>query len=76
MIWKLPLVCAVIVLLLGTGCSGLSTQEQRALTGGALGAAGGAALGAVTGIGVLTGAVIGGGSGAVLGGLTQINKKD
>jgi len=52
------------------GCSGLSRQEQRALSGGALGAAGGAVIGALTG-GVVTGAVIGAAGGAALGALTK-----
>jgi hypothetical protein len=42
----------------------------RALTGGAIGAGGGAAVGAVTGAGPLTGALIGGGIGAVGGAAT------
>ena len=38
---------AVLVLALTTGCAGMSTRQQRALSGGAIGAAGGAAFGAV-----------------------------
>ncbi len=57
---------AVAALLLGTaGCSGLDTQEQRVLSGGAIGAGAGAAVGAATGISILSGAAIGAAAGAV-----------
>lgn len=46
--------------LLIAGCSGMNTQQQRALSGGAIGAAGGAAIGALAGGGALTGALVGG----------------
>ncbi len=49
------------------GCSGLSSTEQRMLSGGAIGAGGGALIGAVGGSAAL-GAAVGGGAG-VLGGL-------
>ena len=42
----------------------------RAVTGGLLGAGGGAALGAVTGVGAGTGALVGGGAGALGGAVT------
>lgn len=58
------------------GCSGMNTQQQRALSGGAIGAAGGAAIGLMTGS-TLTGALVGGALGTG-GGLlyheTQRNK--
>ena len=56
------------------GCG--DTTGQRALSGGAIGAGGGAILGAVTGMGAGTGALIGGAAGAVTGAATnksQIN---
>lgn len=56
------------------GCSGLTRQQQRALSGGAIGAAGGAALTAAAGGGVLAGALIGGAAGSALGGLTRIGE--
>lgn len=56
------------VIALSTGCAGLTPQQQRALTGGAMGAAGGAALGAITGGSAAIGAAIGGAAG-VAGGL-------
>ena len=52
------------------GCSGMNRQEQRALSGGAIGAGGGALLGAVAGFNPLTGALIGGAGGAAVGALT------
>ena len=60
----------MIVLALG-GCSGLTKQQQRALSGGAIGAAGGAALTAITGGSVVTGALIGAAGGAAVGALTD-----
>lgn len=59
---------AVLVLALTTGCAGMSTQEQRALSGGAIGAAGGAAIGALGGS-PTTGAIVGGAVGAATGAL-------
>jgi osmotically inducible lipoprotein OsmB len=49
-------------------CSNLSSQQQRAFTGGAVGAAGGAVVGALAGA-PLTGALIGGAGGAAVGAL-------
>ncbi len=46
------------------------SQGHRALTGGAIGAGGGAIIGAVTGIGPGAGALIGGGAGALTGAAT------
>ncbi len=54
-----------------TACSNMNDMQQRALSGGAIGAAGGAALGAITGGSALTGALIGGGAGAAAGALTS-----
>lgn len=68
-------VLAAVALSLGvTGCSGLNKQEQRALTGGAIGAAGGAAAGALLGGSVVGGALLGGGGGALLGAFTDIGE--
>jgi hypothetical protein len=50
------------------GCSGLSTREQRVLSGGAIGAGTGAVIGAVVNRSVAGGALIGAAVGA-LGGL-------
>lgn len=55
----------VALLMMLTGCSGLSTREQRVLSGGAIGAGTGAVIGAVTGGSVLVGAAVGSAAGAV-----------
>ncbi|MBL8699023.1 MAG: hypothetical protein JNK67_11660 [Alphaproteobacteria bacterium] len=59
----------VLAATLLSACSGLSAREQRALSGGAIGAAGGAAVGVITGGSALTGALIGGAGGAAVGAL-------
>lgn len=61
---------AALALVALSACSSMDNQEQRALSGGALGAAGGAAIGLMTGSWV-TGAVIGGAGGAAAGALTS-----
>jgi osmotically inducible lipoprotein OsmB len=68
---KLPLLALVLASLTLTACEGMSRREQRALSGGAIGAAGGAALGAITGGSALTGALIGGAGGAAVGAITR-----
>jgi osmotically inducible lipoprotein OsmB len=65
---RIILVSSLLVLLCITiGCSGMSPQQQRALSGGAIGAAGGAGVAAITGGSPVLGAAIGGGAGALLG---------
>ncbi|HSF33007.1 MAG TPA: YMGG-like glycine zipper-containing protein [Candidatus Tectomicrobia bacterium] len=49
------------------GCSNMSSQQQRALSGGAIGAAGGAVVGTVVGGSPLLGAAVGGAAGAAVG---------
>ena len=51
-----------------------TNPTDRALTGGGIGAAGGAIIGAVTGLTVLQGALIGTGLGAAFGGLTKADQ--
>lgn len=51
------------------GCS-LNQKERRAVMGGAIGGAGGAAVGDLTGLGLMNGALIGGAGGALLGAVT------
>ena len=63
-----------IALSLVAGCAGLSTREQRVLSGGAIGAGTGAALGAITGNSIAGGAAIGAAAGAV-GGLIYDESK-
>ncbi len=69
------LLSASLIGLAGCGYS----PGHRALTGGAIGAGGGAIIGAVTGIGPGAGALIGGGAGALTGAATthrQLNLDD
>lgn len=67
-----PFTAALLALALGaTGCSNMNHQQQRALSGGALGAAAGVGVAAITGGGLLTGAVVGGAGGAAIGALTH-----
>jgi hypothetical protein len=60
---------AVVIGLTVTGCG--STKGERATTGAGLGAAGGAVIGAITGLSVVEGALIGAGVGGVTGLLTD-----
>ena len=58
----LKLSAAMAILLCTAACG--DTWGQRAVTGGAIGAGSGAAIGAVTGVGVLPGGAVGAGVGA------------
>ncbi len=59
---------ALIALALGLGgCDNMSRSDQRMLSGGAIGAAGGAAVTAIVGGPVLVGAAIGAAAGTVAG---------
>ncbi len=60
---KIILLIMVAVMLLG-GCSGMSTTEQRVLSGSAIGAGSGTLIGWAAG-GPLVGAAVGAGAGAV-----------
>jgi osmotically inducible lipoprotein OsmB len=62
-LFALPLVAALAL----TGCSGMSTQQQRELSGGAIGAAAGAGITAIAGGNPIWGA-IGGAAVGTLGG--------
>ena len=61
---KTLLVIVLLVALIG-GCAHMTNQQQRVLSGGAIGAGTGAALGAVTGHSLVGGAAIGAAAGAV-----------
>jgi hypothetical protein len=61
-------VALAAILFSATACG--DTWGQRAVTGGAIGAGGGAIVGASTGLGVLPGALIGGAVGAGVGAAT------
>lgn len=64
---------AVALVVALAGCSNLNTQEQRALTGGAIGAAGGLAIGAIAGAPLL-GGLVGAGTGAAAGAFTSADQ--
>lgn len=74
---KIIIVSFVVVSVLGTSaCSHMPENAQRALSGGAIGAAGGVAITALAGGSLLGGALIGGAAGAAIGALTtshQVN---
>jgi hypothetical protein len=61
-------IASVLLVLFLAGCSGMSGGEQRTLSGGAIGAAGGAGVGLLLGAPV-AGALIGGAAGAATGAL-------
>jgi uncharacterized membrane protein len=61
---KKAVICIVIVALAVWGCSGMSTTQQRVLSGGAIGAGSGALIGWAAGS-PAAGAAIGAGAGAV-----------
>lgn len=67
---------AVVAVALG-GCANMNNTEQRVLSGGAIGAGAGAALGAVTGgLSIGAGALIGAGAGAATGYIIDQTQKD
>ncbi|HTH96887.1 MAG TPA: hypothetical protein VL574_05675 [Stellaceae bacterium] len=66
---NITLVAVAAVML--AGCSNMTHQQQRALSGGAIGAAGGAAVAAIAGGPVLLGAGLGAATGATVGALTH-----
>lgn len=61
--WGRTLVASLLLVGLGA-CSNMSQTQQRTLSGGAIGAAGGAAIGAISGGSPGLGALIGGAAGA------------
>jgi osmotically inducible lipoprotein OsmB len=66
MLMKKAMILVVVLALALGGCSGMSSTQQRMLSGGAIGASGGALIGWAAGS-PAAGAAIGGGAG-VLGG--------
>jgi len=66
--YPIKLFLITTILLSATACG--NTWGQRAVTGGAIGAGSGAAIGSVTGIGILPGAIVGGAVGAGVGAAT------
>lgn len=71
-ILTLPIALAVVLVL--SGCAGMSDTQRRTTQGGAIGAAGGALIGAFSG-NAGEGALIGAGVGAVSGYLFDQHKK-
>jgi hypothetical protein len=67
----------VIVLMAGliVGCANMNTQQQRVLSGGAIGAGTGAALGVITGGSVAGGVAIGAAGGAIGGYIYDQSKR-
>lgn len=66
---------AMAVLMVGlTACSGMSTKQQRMLSGGAIGAGTGAVFSGVTGGSVVGGALLGGAAGTGAGYLYHRSK--
>lgn len=61
-------IASVLLVAFLAGCSGMSNQQQRTVSGGAIGAAGGAGVGLLLGAPV-AGALIGGAAGAATGAL-------
>lgn len=70
---KIIVILALVFLF--AGCAGMSTTQQRTLSGAAIGAGGGAAIGAVTGQSPAAGAAIGGAAGALGGYIYDQSKK-
>lgn len=62
---------AVVLL---AGCSNMTPRQQSTLSGGAIGAAAGAGVSAISGGNPVTGAVVGGAAGAVIGNLKDQKK--
>ncbi|WP_298267592.1 hypothetical protein [Geobacter sp.] len=57
----------VVLTVFTLGCAGMTQQQQRTLSGGAIGAAGGAAITAIAGGNAAVGATLGGAAGALTG---------
>lgn len=66
---------SLVVLGVLTGCANMTPQQQRTLSGGAIGAGAGAALGAITGHSIAGGAAIGAAAGAVGGYIYDQSKR-
>ncbi len=65
----------VVVLWAVVGCANMTPTQQRALSGGAIGTAGGAAVGAIVGGSPALGAVVGGAAGTAAGALWEDIRK-
>jgi len=65
----------VLTLVATAGCASMTTRQQQMLSGGAIGAASGAAIGVIVGGSPLIGAAIGGVAGTAAGALWEDIKK-
>lgn len=70
-----PLITVLLSASLLTACAGMTSTQQRTLSGAAIGTAGGMAIGAIAGGSVATGAAVGAAAGAVGGYLYDQNQK-
>lgn len=70
MTWRTLSLLTLLALPLAA-CSGMSSTQQRMLSGGAIGAAGGVALTALTGGSLLAGGLVGGAGGTAVGALLK-----
>ena len=70
MTWR-KLIGVALVSVSIAGCSTMTTAQQRALSGGAIGAAGGVAISALAGGPLWLGGLLGGAGGAVIGAVTH-----
>jgi osmotically inducible lipoprotein OsmB len=68
---KIALVAVTFMSLATAGCQNLDTQQQRALSGGAIGAGAGAAVGLITGANPWVLGALGAAGGAAVGALTD-----
>ncbi|MCP3711425.1 hypothetical protein M3I54_31445 [Paraburkholderia sp. CNPSo 3274] len=64
---RLGWIVSVSALIAVTGCTDMTPRQQGTVSGGAIGAAGGAGIAAIAGGDAWTGAIIGGAAGAVAG---------
>ncbi len=67
----IALIAAVALILPLAACSGLSSKNQRTLSGAGIGAAGGAAIGLLAGGSVVAATLVGGAAGAAIGAFTD-----
>ena len=70
-----PLIPILLSASLLTACAGMTSTQQRTLSGAAIGTAGGMAIGAIAGGSVVTGAAVGAAAGALGGYLYDQNQK-
>lgn len=72
----LTIVLVIPLLFTLAGCAGMTTQQQRMLSGGAIGAGAGAVIGAAAGGNPAAGAAIGGAAGVIGGAIYDDLRRD